>query len=168
MSNIHRENTMRPRILSLLTGVVVVASACDRANEALTEEDIAAVHAVGQDFTRAEVARDLERVVGLHTDDVAWMAPGAPAAIGSDALRKALENGPRPTSFVLTSARTEGSGSVAYDRGTFVYTGVVGTDTVTSRGKYVQVLRRRPDGSWRIAVAIWNEDQPAPPPPPAP
>lgn len=162
---------MRPLISTLAAVLICAATACaptsDRADgDRLSDADVTAIRALGQEFTQAIVTHDYDKVVALHTDDVAWMAPGAPAALGPAALRQSLENGVQALSFVITPAHTEGVGSLAYDRGGYTYTGVIGSDTVTAAGKYVQVLRRQADGSWRIALAIWNDD--APPPAPAP
>lgn len=161
---------MRPLTSTLSAVLICAAAACaptsdGASGERLTDADVTAIRSLGQEFTRATVAHDYDRVVALHTDDVAWMAPGAPAALGPAALRQSLENGARALSFVITPAHTEGVGSLAYDRGGYTYTGVLGSDTVSAAGKYVQILRRQADGSWRIALAIWNDDAPPAPTP---
>lgn len=158
---------MRPVTFTLTAGLICAATTCKPVpvpaptGDRFTDADVTAIRAVGQEFTRAVVARDHDRVVALHTDDVAWMPPDVPAALGSAALRQSLESQPRALSFVITSAHTEGVGSLAYDRGGYTYKGVAGADTVSATGKYVQVLRRQADGSWRIALATWNYDAPA-------
>jgi ketosteroid isomerase-like protein len=39
---------------------------------------------------------------------------------------------------------------------------------MTEQLKGVHVMRKGADGSWKIAVDVWNTDAPTPPPPPAP
>ncbi|HUF26417.1 MAG TPA: nuclear transport factor 2 family protein [Gemmatimonadaceae bacterium] len=159
---------MRFALLLLSAGATLAAAGCRTGNATLSEEDVAAIRSVGQEFTQATVEGDYDRVADLHTEDVVWMAPDAPATTGRDGLRQTLEAGPRALSFVITPAHTEGAGDIAYDRGAFTWRAMIGTDTVSASGKYVQVLRRQPDGSWLIALDIWNADEPAMPPAAAP
>jgi uncharacterized protein (TIGR02246 family) len=141
---------------------------CASGDDRLSEADVAAIRAIEQEFAQASIARDFDRVLAQRTDDIVWMPPNSPALVGKDAVRQALEANPPASGFVITSEQTEGSDDLAYDRGTYVYSVVVGTDTVNEGGKYLQILRRQPDGSWRLAVEIWNANQPPPPPAPAP
>ena len=47
-------------------------------------------------------------------------------------------------------------GDLAYQVGTFVI-----EDTKTpEQGKFVEILRRQQDGSWKVSVAIFNSDKP--------
>ncbi len=138
---------------------VLAALSCARAGGGLTEADIGAIRQVGQQFAQALVAHDFDRAVALHTEDPVWMSPNAPAAVGADALRRSFETGPRAVSFVITPIHTEGIARLAYERGSYDYRGVLGADTIAEQGKYIRVLRRQPDGSWRIAVDIWNSDE---------
>jgi ketosteroid isomerase-like protein len=139
--------------------LTVMALSCAPARDALTDADIQAIHQIGQEFAQAVAAHDFDRAVALHTEDAVWMNPNAPAAVGADALKRSFEAGPRALTFTITPIHTEGIGPLAYDRGSYEYRGLVGADTIAERGKYLEVLRRHPDGSWRIAVDIWNSDE---------
>ena len=148
-------------LLAAVAGAVV---ACDRADDdALTPADVTAIAAVAASLSEAIVAGDYERALAQRTDDVVWMPPDGPALEGKAAVLQALGQGPRAAAFTLTSTGTDGSDDIAYDRGTFTYTVVMGSDTINTTGKYLTILRRQPDNTWKVAVETWN--QPSPPPP---
>ncbi len=55
----------------------------------------------------------------------------------------------------LTVERLEGSGDLAYVRGTFQLALDCGeANPVERQGSFIQIHRRQPDGSWRIATII--------------
>ena len=48
-------------------------------------------------------------------------------------------------------------GSTAYERGVATMTTQAGAaQPKTSKGKYVTVMRRQSDGSWKLVLDIWN------------
>ena len=50
-------------------------------------------------------------------------------------------------------------GSTAYERGVATMTTRSGAgETKISKGKYVTVMRRQSDGSWKLVLDIWNSD----------
>jgi len=54
-------------------------------------------------------------------------------------------------------------GNLAYERGVSTVTiQPEGGQEVTVRGKYLVALKRQADGSWKVAVDIWNSDLPQP------
>ena len=47
-------------------------------------------------------------------------------------------------------------GDLAYQVGTFAITGT----NPTEQGKFVNILRRQADGTWKVTVSIFNSDRP--------
>jgi ketosteroid isomerase-like protein len=92
------------------------------------------------------------------------MWPGAPAIVGHEALRAWFETRFSEYEIELESETLELRifGQWAYERGRSVSkirkkdTGSVQTVT----GKYLNVLRQQPDGTWRISRRIRNADHP--------
>lgn len=160
--------TLRRGALFRLVLVPIVLVACAEREEGLSPADVDAIHALGQQFTEAIVQGNVDQVLAQRTADAVWMPPNGPSIEGPDAIRRQMASGgPVAVRFTLTSHRTEGTDDLAYDRGAYEWVGVLGTDTLTERGKYLQILRRQADGSWRIAVDIWSSDEPPVAPPPA-
>lgn len=132
----------------------------DRERERLLERDAewAALSSKGQ---------DVDRILSFWTDDARVFAPGLPAFSGKGALRKYVEGTLAIPGFHITWTTSEAilspDGQLAYLLSTNAVT-MAGPEgqPVTSKGRAVTVWRREPDGNWRCAVDIWN-DQPAAP-----
>ena len=65
----------------------------------------------------------------------------------------------------ISSDEIEGRGDLAYARGHYALEGVpkaAGTPPIHDEGKFVEVLRRLPDGAWRYAVDMYSSNLPVP------
>ena len=107
---------------------------------------------------------DVEGEVNRFTSDGIYMWPDAPSIEGHEALRQWFEE-----RFSKVQANVESEtleievcDDWAFERGTYVARiQVKGTDLIrTIRGKYLNILRRQSDGTWRIARRIRNRDHP--------
>jgi ketosteroid isomerase-like protein len=107
----------------------------------------------------------------VYAEGAVEMPPNIPARDGVDAIRAAyasyFEAGAATVEFTMTAAEIDGIGGVAFDRGTWSWTGREGgrTEPVTQTGKYLSIARRQEDGFWRYAAMIWNSDHPLEQPP---
>jgi ketosteroid isomerase-like protein len=107
--------------------------------------------------------QDVDRILSFWTDDARVFAPGLPAFSGKAALRSYVEGALAIPGFHITWSTSEASlspdGQLAYLLSTNVVTmpGPEG-QLVTTRGRAVTVWRREPDGNWRCAVDIWNDE----------
>jgi len=110
--------------------------------------------------------REVERILSFWTDDARVVAPGLPVFSGKAALRSYVEGALAIPGFHITWTTSEASLSpdcqLAYLLSTNSVTmpGPEGKP-VTMRGRAVTVWRREPDGNWRCAVDIWNNEPPA-------
>jgi len=157
---------VRRMILPLMLFAV---AACQQSGVAtLTDEDIAALSDLGPAHTEAVLAGDFDAVVAMYTEDAQWLAPDAPALEGRAAIRAVVgpAQGRTLQDFTITSAEIDGYGDLAFDRGTWSQTFITegATEPVTVTGKYVVISRKQDDGSWLVAVDIWNADAPRPQP----
>ncbi len=111
----------------------------------------------------ASEGRDLERILSFWTDDAVVLAPGLPAVIGKDALRRYVQGSMEIPGFGITWTSTEVTfspdGNLAYlfSRNAVTMNGPNGTPS-TTEGRAVTIWRRETDGEWRCAVDIWNAD----------
>jgi len=115
---------------------------------------------MNRDFAAALNAKDATAAAALYTEDAVLIPPGEPIVRGRQAIeeywRTALDlGGVRDVSVETMDALS--SGSLGYETGSFVLT-ADGPDgePVIDRGRYVELLRRDPDGTWRSTHGIWN------------
>jgi ketosteroid isomerase-like protein len=109
--------------------------------------------------------QDVDRILSFWTEDARVFAPGLAAFSGNAALRSYVEGALAIPGFHITWTTSEASlspdGRLAYLLSTNAVT-IAGPEgqPVTTSGRAVTVWRREPDGNWRCAVDIWN-DEPA-------
>ncbi len=158
---------MSARSMLLAAFALVVAStACQPpVQEAgpLSDEDVAAITQVNEEWVQANRAHDWAALTAFRTEDAVWMPPNEPAREGRAAIQEWLTPF-TVTDFNVTPVQTEGRDGLAYTRGVYSLTVTIeGTpEPITDTGKYVAIWQKQPDGSWLIAVDIWNSDLPLP------
>ena len=126
-----------------------------------TRSAASAIAELVEPWTRACLARDWDALLGFCTDDVVFSPPNEPSVEGQ-AVRPWLENFPPTTSMSWNIEHLEGDGDLAWLRGPVSMTVDVGGQGVAFDGKYTDVCRRGPDGTWRFAVVMWSSNEPAP------
>lgn len=113
-------------------------------------------------------AKDMDKIVAHYADNASVLMPDTPIMTGKDAIRAGMKDVITDPKFSLelTTAKVEvSSGDLAYSQGTYA---VTATDPKTKKvimekGKYVEVYKKQPDGSWKIVEDINNADAPAKP-----
>ena len=124
-------------------------------------------------YVAAVNAGDAKAVAALYTEDAAEMPPNEAMVKGRPAIEKfnaGMLTG-NTVKLSLTGLEAVATGDVAYDVGTYSQTITPkqgGGKPMTDRGKYVVILRRGSDNTWRVKYAIYNSDLPAQPMPGAP
>jgi ketosteroid isomerase-like protein len=107
--------------------------------------------------------RDVDRILSVWTDDARVYPPGLPVLEGKAALRSYVEGALAIPGFHITWTSSDVSlspdGQLAYMLSTNAVT-MPGQDgqLVTRTGRGVTIWRREPDGVWRCAVDIWNDE----------
>jgi ketosteroid isomerase-like protein len=129
------------------------------------QAEIAKIVAVRDAWIAAVKAKDIEQLMSLLTDDIVMMHPNRPAAIGKDANRADLVAAFDKFDIEQTVESDEVvvAGEWAFDRSrsATTLTPVSGDGPITLRSKSITILRRQPNGSWKIARVIGNLDPPA-------
>lgn len=130
------------------------------------EADIAAIRKIFDQYKFAWESEDLDLFISLWTDDAMEMVPGRPALVGKEQMvemwrpffDKFIMKLPMPPKEIVVA------GDWAFCRGTYVFsvTPKAGGDTVERAGKYLSILERQADGSWKIARECFNYDAPPP------
>ncbi len=113
----------------------------------------AAIGKVRDGWKTAADKKDNVTVASYYTDDAEFVGSDGPAAKGRAAIEKALGTAfPMTMSTTIDSHDLQVQGDMAYDYGE--YTQEINPPKAkpkTEHGYYLVVLRRQPDGSWKIA-----------------
>jgi uncharacterized protein (TIGR02246 family) len=133
-----------------------------------------AINALHDKDIQASLALDADALASLWTDDIVTLAPGAPPVVGREANRARLDKQVEQMKSVEVLSYNEQFqevqvvGDWAWEYGT-----VTGRTRPFSGGKETQmqfnllrVLKRQPDGTYRIARTIYNDATPPPEAPP--
>jgi uncharacterized protein (TIGR02246 family) len=130
----------------------------------LDDKDVASIKAASEAFSKAMLAKDAAAVARLYTETASLLPPNDKAVAGRAALQAWLAGFPPVKEFKLTPVEIEGRGDLAYVRGTFALAVLPpgAPAAIKDTGKYVEIRRKQADGSWLIAVDIFNSDLPPP------
>ena len=131
----------------------------------LGSTDRAAILEVDSAFVVAANGGSLDGLVAVYAEDASLLPPNEPGLKGRQAIRqywgRTLDA--YTLQFELTTDDVDGKGDLAYVRGRYKLTASPrksGDAVVADEGKFVEVLKRQPDG-WRYAIDIFNSDLPA-------
>ena len=102
---------------------------------------------------------DADACAAFFTEDVILLAPDQPMTRGRSAFVEtyrsrmdASRGGTHSNELVAYGVE----GDLAYQIGTFAVSGT----NPPEQGKFVNVLKRQADGTWKVAVSIFNSDTP--------
>ena len=117
-------------------------------------------------FLEAYHRGDTAAVADFYTEDAKVLPANMEMVSGKQAIQEfwknAMDMGVRMIN--LETAEMGYDGNLAYERGVSTVTiQPEGGPERTERGKYLVVLTRQADGSWKLAVDIWNSDSPLQP-----
>ena len=146
------------------------------ASQSKLEEDKKAIAELQRRDIEANIAVDTDKLLELRTDDVVYLVPGRPPLVGKDAVRKYLEGIRQELAnwdmvgYEENWQEVQVVGEFAFEWGTVNIRAQKDGQRQESAAvrNVAQVLKRQPDGSWKIARAIWNLQAPQPAPPSAP
>jgi len=149
----------------LLPVALLAATACARPTAIRPTEISASAAELGQmnrDFAAALNAKDARTAAALYTEDGMLIPPDEAIVRGRAAIEAywqgAIDDGGiRDVSVETIDAKS--SGSLGYETGRFTLT-VNGPDgePVVEKGRYIELLRREADGTWRSTHGIWNAE----------
>ncbi len=156
---------MRLRLTLLPLLLIAGCTPTEPVEEATSREaDVEAIDQLRQEYSIAYNAGDAAALAGLYTDDAVLLPPNDATLTGKEAIQSMYEvtfdqfTGEHST----TSQEIEVAGDWAFGQGTFrlKLAPKDGSEPVEEEGKYIVICQRQPDGSWKIARLIWNNDPP--------
>jgi uncharacterized protein (TIGR02246 family) len=157
------------RASAFLLGIIAILTVgCRSGNSpsapaALSERDVAAIQAADSTFMTAANAGNVDAIAAVYADDAVLLPPNAPAQRGRDAIRT-FWGGLLKTytlKFEVGSDLVEGRGDLAYNVGHYRFTAVPkdkANPGMADEGKFVEILKKQPDGSWKYAVDMYNSN----------
>jgi uncharacterized protein (TIGR02246 family) len=128
----------------------------------LSDADRKGIQDVTDRWDKAMENNDSTTVAALYTEDAMLLPPNAPVVKGRAAIRHFLGQFPKITSFKTPLVEIEGNGTLAYTRGTYEVTVMPAgaKEPVKDSGKFIEIRRKEPDGSWLILRDFWNPNHP--------
>lgn len=149
---------------------VVILGACaqpdaDSAATAVadTTDYMAIENAAAQSFMAAWNAKDAAAVAVHYADDAVALRPDSTTVTGKAAIQQADADGfagPIATNLTITPREAVGNGDWYWATGdvTVILTIPGAPEPVTSPGKYMSIVKRSADGTWKIHRLIWNDN----------
>ena len=156
----------------LLTFGIVAIAACASTPEANAPKDVAALGAIRDGYIKAFNGADANAIGALYTSDAIAM-PGHNATLTGQAAivayNKALFE-QMNAKIEVTPDETRTMGNFGFDRGRYklTMTPKAGGPAVNDEGRYIVMLEKAADGSWKVTRDIDNSSlaMPSPAPPP--
>jgi uncharacterized protein (TIGR02246 family) len=128
----------------------------------LSAADEAAIREADQAFAKAASASDAAALTAFYASDAVLMPPGSPALKGSEAIGKfwstmtSSVTGP----FELKTMAVDGRGDLGFSTGeytaTFTPRKAGAKPMPAEHGKYLGIMKKQPDGSWKLIYDTWN------------
>ncbi len=149
--------------------LILIFAACTPAPPPEPKRDVAAdmkvLNALRDQYVAGVNSGDAAAVAATLTDDAIDMGPYEPAVEGKEAIQVSYETMFKEytVKIGLTALETQVLGDWGYDRGTYTITLTPKTGKpIEDTGKYLDVLKRLPDGSWKVSRSIYNTSNPPP------
>jgi ketosteroid isomerase-like protein len=118
-------------------------------------------------FAEAYNRGDVSAAVEFYTTDAKFLNPNTEIISGKKAIIEFFEAG-RALGLRRINFKSEEigyDGNLAYERGVInMDIAPEGGQAMIDKGKYLVVMKRLVNGSWKVAVDIWNSDLPQPVP----
>jgi len=145
---------------SLMPFTMLVATlACRPAPAALGDADRTALRAANDSFVQRVRRADWPALAKLYAETAVLMPPGEHAVSGQAKILAWMKAFPPITLFDLRVVSVEGEGDLAYLTGKYFMTvAPPGAKPLADTGKYLEVHRRQPDGSWPMVADMFNSD----------
>lgn len=177
----------RARIFSILTFAALVAihAGCQRApveggaaaggtgsagsgsaGQTGASADLAAIDRLRSDYVAARNEGDVDRLKALWTADGVLLPIDEPAVVGREAIAEHIADflDQTPGTIAIQPDETRVAGDWAFERGseTITLEAEATGEHVHLTIKYLAILMRQPDGSWKVGRYMYNLDESEP------
>jgi uncharacterized protein (TIGR02246 family) len=157
----------------LTAGVLAVSGGCRPSNGSktagsaaagdLSAADLSAIHAADSAFAAAVNAGNVDGVAAVYASNASLLPPNLPPQKGRNAIRSFWGGflNAYTVRFEIGSDIIEGRGDLAYNLGHYTFTAVPKAKAnpgVADEGKFVEILKKQPDGSWKYVVDMYSSN----------
>jgi uncharacterized protein (TIGR02246 family) len=115
-------------------------------------------------FSEAVRSGDATALASLYTEDAMLLPPNSPMIKGREGVEAFWAGGFQMgiKEIALTIVEVIGMGDMVCEIGeSDVTIQPEGMDAIKDRGKYLVILKKAVDGTWKVYVDIWNSSLPA-------
>ena len=151
---------MRKILQMVMLLAVLPFTACQSSGPAsLTEADKAAIEASLAEWVKGALANDWAAVAATYTEDAVLMPPNSPIVEGRANIQAYFEGFPPVRELTATNVEVMGQGDTVYVRGTYTMTiAAEDAEAIMETGKYLEVRKKQPDGSWLLHRDMFSSD----------
>src|SRR6267378_3617826 len=154
----------RAAIAFLAFAAILPLTFCPAATAAPQASTLVTLAKIREAWVQDLRTKQLEPILKFYAPDAVFLQPTGERITGSAALRTLFQTimASFNSDLTLHSQSLETSGDLAYDSGEFQETiTVIATGAkITSKGSYIIIYRRQPDGSWQIVQHVWTGTAP--------
>ncbi|HEY3011717.1 MAG TPA: DUF4440 domain-containing protein, partial [Gemmatimonadales bacterium] len=129
----------------------------------LSTADLAGIRAADSVFVAAANEGNVDALTAVYAGDAALLPPNLPPQKGRNAIRSFWGGflNAYTVRFEIASDTIEGRGDLAYNLGHYRFTAVPKAKAdpgVADEGKFVEILKKQPDGSWKYIVDMYSSN----------
>jgi len=158
-------------VSTLVVSLSVIACAQPEASEEISggpcmlpDSDVEWIRNLVSEHESQVLSGDYDAMAESFSEDVVLMFPNQPSFVGRGPLREFQSAFPPIDEYELPALELIGCRDLAVVRGAYSMSmtieGMEGP--FSDSGNWMHVLRKGPDGSWKIIMDISNSDRPAP------
>jgi uncharacterized protein (TIGR02246 family) len=150
--------------ICIVFGVMLSLVGCVSQERADLESATTAINDIWNQYSSSLNSGDLDRWMSLWTESGVQMPPGEPPVIGKDRIRARNKGVLDQFTFNMgiSNEEVEVAGDWACARGTYkaTLTPKAGGEAIHVDGKYMTILQKQADGSWKVHRDIFNSNVP--------
>ncbi len=153
---------VKPLCLLVTGGALFFSMGCIGTDSVAESNDEEVITAMSNARAKAFAAGDAAAIAIHFTDDAYLMAPDQPTLQGKQAIQAYYQSifDEYETDLESYYEEVEVSGDLAYGRGFAKVTlyPKTGGDSSVSTAKYLNILKKQPDGTWKTTHDVWNSN----------
>jgi uncharacterized protein (TIGR02246 family) len=154
----------------LTVALVAGLSSAQEASVSRRAADMAAIEQLHKRDAAAAKNGDVATLAGLWTEDAVALPPGEPPVVGIEAIRKWLAKSQAETADVeivdyvldFQEVKILGDEAIEWGRSSVTVRPRGASALLRASGNLLRVLKKQPDGTWKVFRSAWNLERPVP------